>query len=50
MICDICKELTDSGEKGSTHVPGGCKGGSWCDCQHRDDMPKVELKEGEGNR
>lgn len=29
MICDACKRWPH------TQKPDGCKGGTWCDCQHK---------------
>lgn len=35
MICEPCKDGVHLGD-GSTHITTRvCRGGTWCDCQHR---------------
>lgn len=60
MICKPCADASDAGEEGIlSHFARGCKGiwlnsveepcidATQCDCQHRDDLPKRELKASE---
>jgi hypothetical protein len=47
MVCHACKIGIHTGEQfwltvmvhgrqwGKTNTPAVCKGGTWCDCQHR---------------
>lgn len=34
MICDACKD----------HRHQDCRGGSWCDCQHRERMSEDDVE------